>query len=99
MNKTQFYDRVSERIDNYYNYNNYNKPDQYGAVLLSKLEVNGSSSLTSYYPNLYSPLRIKGEVLNDNFIKWEMKIDTQYMHTLLEDDSSNYNLSKIQNLF
>ncbi len=94
----QFYDRVSERIDNYYNYNNYNKPDQYGAVLLSKLEVNGSSSLTSYYPNLYSPLRIKGEVLNDNFIKWEMKIDTQYMHTLLEDDSSNYNLSKIQNL-
>ena len=94
----QFYDRVSERIDNYYNYNNYNKPDQYGAVLLSKLEVNGSSSLTSSYPNLYSPLRIKGEVLNDNFIKWEMKIDTQYMHTLLEDDSSNYNLSKIQNL-
>ena len=98
----QFYDRVSERIDNYYNYNNHNKPAQYGGILLSELYVNGSSLITSHSPNngtIYAPLRIKGEVLNNNFIKWEMKIDTQSMHTLLEDDKNNNYLSKIKTLF
>ena len=97
----QFYNRVSEKIDNYHDYDAAHK---YGGFINSELEVNGSFQHTSYYPNngnngtIYAPLRIKGEVLNNNFIKWEMKIDTQSMHTLLEDDNNYYDLSKFETL-
>lgn len=92
----QFYDRISERISTYSS--NSNRPiSQYGSYLGSNFYVNDSYKQTSYSPiYLYTPLRIKGEVLNDNIIKWEMKIDTQYMHTLLEQDSSNSNLSSLK---
>ena len=93
----QFYDRVSERINS--NNSELNEIQRFGSYLLSRIYVDQGYYITSNATHsLYTPLRIKGEVLNDNFIKWEMKIDTQYMHTLLEQDSSNRELSTLQHL-
>ena len=87
-----FYDRVGERVSDYSNYDYNNRINNFGSALLSEIHVNEARITNGYSPTSgpLTPLRVKGEVLNNNYIKWEMKINTNYMHTNLKDINNYY---------
>ena len=87
-----YYDRVGEQVKNYTNaYSDRPLNNTYIGTIREKVCINSNCNNQDYFVNaLYTPLRIKGEILNDNFIKWEMKIDTRFMNIDLNKIDNNY---------
>ncbi len=88
----QFYDRMSERESSNINNNNYGGHINNIITCLN----NNKSYGNNISLRLLTPIVVKGEQLEENITKWEVKIDTNYLHTLLKSETNS--LDSLENM-